>query len=179
MAVAATLVAWFGFSFAGLPWLAGIPATAALLTAIALWLTLAITSRTSTARPRPRGWIVGGIILGLAITGIAFNLPVKARFAASAPSFERFVDRAGIPPAHGDDDVVEVACPRVIGLYAIDSCEVTDDGYLFFDPLGHALVDYAGFAYLPDGPQLESTAAFELQELVHLQGDWYAFAASW
>ncbi len=62
---------------------------------------------------------------------------------------------------------------------AIDSCRTTTGGYLFFDPLGNAAVDYAGFAYLPNGPSLDSDGGFELQELNHLQGPWYAFVASW
>lgn len=126
--------------------------------------------------------MVAGVILAIAISGVAFNLPAKARFALSAPAFDQLVAQAGQSPKQLDEsDAPEFscACPKVIGLYAIDHCEVTSFGYLFFDPLGNALVDYAGFAYLPYGKRLQSNGAFELQELVHLRGDWYAFAASW
>lgn len=123
---------------------------------------------------RPRGLIAAGLILAAAIAGVALNVPVKARFALSAPAFDRLVDQAGPPSKQLDDSDVPdfpVDCPSVLGLYGIDHCEVTSYGYLFFDPLGNALLDYAGFVYLPYGKRLQSNPGFELQELVHLQGN--------
>ncbi|HEY9294574.1 MAG TPA: hypothetical protein VIP98_25105 [Microlunatus sp.] len=182
MSIGAALLGWFGFSFAGMPWLTVVPGTLALLTVGLSWLIWFIAQIFSTGRPRPRGWIAAGVILVVAIGAIAVNLPVKARFAASAPAFYGLVEEAGPPPSRldkGDAADFPVGCPRLVGFYLVDDCETTNGGYLFFDPLGNALVDYAGFAYLPEGPRLESNGGFELQELVHLQGDWYAFAASW
>lgn len=182
LSIAAALLGGFGFSFAGMPWLTVAPATLALLAIGLMWLIGFIVYGLFRRRPRPRGWIVAGLILALSIGAIALNLPVKARFAASEPAFNQLVKQAGSPPAHlNENDPVEFpsGCPRLVELYAIDDCQTTSGGYLFFDPLGNALVDYAGFAYLPNGPRLESNAGFELQELIHIHGNWYAFAASW
>lgn len=180
LGVAVPLLVWFGFSSAGLPWVTIGPATLVFLVASVVWLVWAITSLLGKTRPRPKGWIVVALILAVTAAGVVVGFPTKARFAVSEPSFNSVVAKLGPPPAAvKDSDPVEVDCPSLVGLYAIDHCEVTDGGYLFFDPLGNALVDYAGFAYLPSGPELTSTGAFEVQEVIHLQGDWYAFAASW
>ena len=180
LGVAVPLLVWFGFSFAGLPWVTIGPATLLFVVASAVWLVWAMKSLLGRTRPRPKGWIIVGLILAVTAAGVVVGLPTKVRFAASEPSFNSFVDKIGPPPAVvKDSDPVDVDCPSLIGLYVIDHCELTDGGYLFFDPLGNAMLDYAGFAYLPNGPNLTSTGAFEVQEVIHLQGDWYAFAASW
>lgn len=174
------LLVWFCFSFAGLPWVTVGPAALVLLVAGAIWVTRALAVLAGRAAPRPREQIIVALVLLVTVVGVASGLPLATRFALSEPAFGNFVGRAGPPPASlADDDLIERACPGRLGLYAIDRCEVTAGGYLFFDPLGNALVDHAGFAYLPDGPVLASNAGFELQELVHLSGPWYAFAASW
>jgi hypothetical protein len=182
VALGAGLFGWFASSFAGMPWMVIGPAALTILIVGVIWLTLFWVYLTSDPKPVPRGWIAAGVILALAIGGIGLNLPVRARFALSAPSFNQFVDKAGPPPvqqATNEWGNLSGECPARIGLYAIRSCETTSGGYLFFEPLGNALVDHAGFAYLPDGPQLASKASLEVQELFHLQGDWYAFTASW
>jgi hypothetical protein len=40
------------------------------------------------------------------------------------------------------------------------------------------MLDYAGFAYLPNGPQRD-TSWLQSPQFTHLRGPWYAFVASW
>lgn len=182
VSIGAALVGCFASSFAGAPWLIFIPAALIGVTVGFIWLIWFIIQLTSSARPRPRGWIAAGVILILTPVALAVNLPVKARFLLSAPAFNQLVAQAGPPPARlGDRASIQFPgdCPVRVGLYAVNDCEVTDGGYLFFDPLGTGMVDQAGFAYLPNGPHLESDPGLEVEGLVHLQGNWYAFEASW
>jgi hypothetical protein len=182
VALGASLFGWFASSFAGMPWIVIAPAALTILIVVVIWLSLLSIYLTSHPKPVPRGWIAAGVILAVAIAGIGLNLPVRARFALSAPAFSQVVEQAGPPPVQQASDRwddMHGECPARIGLYAVESCEAISGGYWFFDPLGNALLDYAGFAYLPDGPRVGSEPGLEVQELVHLQGDWYVFIASW
>jgi len=179
--IGAALAGIIATSFAGAPWLIVIPAALFGLTIGLIWLIWSIIKLASPARHRPRGWIAAGLILAVAAVAIAVNLPVKTRFLLSTRAFNQLVVRAGPPPARLDvhTDKFSGHCPVRVGLYAIDGCEMTDSGYLFFDPLGTGLVDRAGFAYLPNGSHIASEPGLEVDGLVHLQGPWYAFEASW
>ena len=179
--VAVALFGMVAFSFAGMPLLMAYPAACGYLVIVIVWL-VAIIGAFVGHRRRPRGWVAAGVVLAMSVGAILLNLPVKARFAASLPAFDRIVQRAGPPPAElKENDGLEfpVACPKLVGLYVLEDCQTTSGGYLFFDALGNTLVDYAGFAYLPNGPHLDSDAGFELQDLIHLRGDRYIFTASW
>lgn len=182
VSVGTALAGCFASSFAGAPLLILIPAALLALTVGLIWLIWFIAQTCSSTRPRPRGWIAAGVILALAPVVIGFNVPVKVRFVLSAPAFNHLINQAGPPPArlvNQASDDFPGHCPTQVGLYAINDCQTTNGGYLIFDPLGSGLVDNAGFAYLPDGPQIKSGPGLEIQDLVHLQGSWYAFDASW
>lgn len=175
-----SVAAWLLFSFAGLPWLTVGPAVLSLTVVGTVWLAVAV--RSLRRRDGRRSVVVAAVVLVAAVAGLVLQLPTAGRFAVSQPNFQALVERAGPPPGPADEDqatVFPVRCPARVGLYAVDRCEVTSGGYLFFDPLGNAMVGYAGFAYLPNGPRLNSDAGFELQELKHLRGPWYTFTASW
>jgi hypothetical protein len=140
-----------------------------------LWFTVVGLNR----RQVELGVLVAPLLAGIIALGIAGHLPVKARFAASAGSFEALVAEAG-PPALDGWREFPADCPRRVGLYGIRKCVAFPAGYLFYDTTG-ALLDDAGLAYLPGGvPETDvSTDVFESPEFTHLTGPWYTFVAGW
>lgn len=168
---------WFAISFAGAPWVVFVPA--ALLAVITGLVWLGVSAGMVAAARRWRAPMIGLVVIIVGIVGMQQNLPVRARFAASAAEFQAIVDAAGPPPRGDEEPSAEPPCPASIGTFAIDRCESVPGGYLFYDPLGSGLVDWAGFAYLPYGPLPDTEYTSEMQDMFHLQGHWYAFWQSW
>lgn len=140
-----------------------------------LWFVVAGLNR----RQIELGVLVAPLLAGIFALGIAGHLPVKARFAASAGSFDALVAAAGPPPLDRWREF-PADCPQRVGLYDIRKCVAFPAGYLFYDTTG-ALLDDAGIAYLPQGLLHAdiSNGAFESPTFTHLQGPWYTFVAGW
>jgi len=80
-------------------------------------------------------------------------------------------------PAPNDSGVLDG--PGRLGWFDIDRVSREGDVVLLFEHDG-ALLDNAGFAYLPDGPDPDlENGTFESPSYTHLGGPWYAFTASW
>jgi hypothetical protein len=171
------LCCWWGASYPGLSvaWSLICVFLVVLAGMAWLWLTVAAMNR----RQMEIGVLAAPLLAGIFALGIAGHLPVKARFAASAGSFEAVVATAGPPPA-SESGPFPARCPKRVGLYGIRECVTFPAGYLFYDTTG-AFLDDAGIAYLPRGvPDVDiSPGAFESPEFNHLQGPWYTFVASW
>ena len=166
------------FSLPGSDFLAGYMWSTALIVAAIVWgfrAYLVVVRRRPNETIRNARWFLvaplGGVIVYLLIVG---SVPLRLRWAASEPAFERLVasvDSSTTPPLRGE--------ATRIGWYDITNIVVVDDGILFYEDHG-AFLDDAGFAYLPHGPYpgLEN-GGFENPRFVHLHGPWYAWTASW
>ncbi len=112
------------------------------------------------------------------VAAVMTGFPQSVRWLASEVAFEDQVSR--LPTPSGDlTEWPEARVPGRIGLYPIDFAYYVPGGIVFYESDG-ALIDDAGFAYLPDGPTPElDTGWFERPEFTHLGGAWYAWTASW
>lgn len=168
---------WFCFSFPGLSWFVVLPGLGLGLALMIDWINRAARP-SHPRRPRPRVLVITGLIIAVMISGIALNLPLKARFAISRPFYNHAVAAGALEPP-SDEPYGAIPCPSVIGLYGVADCWKTDAGYFFADPLGTDLVDDAGFFFTPGGTIPPSTAGWELRDAIGLGGGWYAYQASW
>jgi hypothetical protein len=174
----AYLLIFVAFSFPGLPSVAMLPVLLVVVSVGVYWLILAISPQNDDPHPL-RLLLIPVLAAAVLVAGVVAQVPLKTRFAFSASAFQGTVRDAGPPTSRSDDLNFSGSCPSWIGLYAIDSCESTGNGgVLFFDPLGNAMLDYAGFAYVPNGPQRD-TSWLQSPQFTHLRGPWYAFVASW
>jgi hypothetical protein len=113
-------------------------------------------------------------VVALAGTGA----PARVRWAASEADFQAAVNRMR---EHPEDFGRESLRSQRIGAYWITDVDWHGNGVYFYDKFGWGLVDYAGFAYLPDGPEAVPVdeASFENPRYEHLDGPWYSWTASW
>lgn len=99
------------------------------------------------------------------------------------PSSDRLVENA--PPALEPDQPMKFEVPAVVGTYGVDrAVRVGDNVYVYVKSgsSGGAFLVAAGFAYLPAGPTrtLDPVGAeAERVRFRHVDGDWYAWTASW
>ena len=153
------------------------------LATIVVWLIWLVVFRVVEG-PWSR-WFALAPAIGLVVVALlSVHLPIRARWILTSQSaFDEVV--AAIPaastPRSSDIDPQEVTVPGWIGTYHITSAERVDGGFLFREgTLGGGFLSYAGFAYLPDGPNdTLASGSFESPDFVHLSGPWYAFTASW
>lgn len=162
-------------------WALGVPGFA-FFTVMPLLLLVAIAGVVWTAKlvgfllRRRRGYATGAaawfavtpailvVTAALAIAGV----PLQARWAASEAAFEHAVEQ----PA------TAAALRGRIGAYRITAVDRVGDAVIFREASG-ALMDDAGFAYLPGGPTDPVLDRFETPQFRHLGGGWYAWTSSW
>jgi hypothetical protein len=175
----ATLLLLYSVSVPGLAFFSFVPAILGLLTLTVVWCVKLILSRRGFRR-RWGSFAVAPVGGALVCAILHFDVPLQARWSLSQSAFESVVARVSAGPAVGDErDEVNVA--HRVGLYSISSGRrVGGDGLIFYEASGAALFDYAGFAYLPNGPTADlATGSFESPEFHHLSGPWYTWTASW
>lgn len=136
-----------------------------------LWLVRVVLYASARVRGRAGGsaiWcfvapVAGCVVLLLLVT----DAPLRLRWAGSHSDFARAVEDAPF------------AVDRHLGSYEVTSAVRAGNGVLFWEANG-AFLDYAGFAYLPDGPEsLRGNGGLESPEFTSLGGGWYAWTASW
>lgn len=149
-----------------------------LLAAAVLWLVQAIGFGTARRRGeetgRGLGLLVAPICAVLLITLVWVDAPLRLRWAAGRPAFDRVVK------AVDDGRSAKEPLPSGrIGLYRISHIDRVPNGLIFYEKTGN-LFDDAGFAYLPDGPSPSlATGSFENPQWRALGNHWYAWTASW
>lgn len=154
------------FLLMGAMYVAGLLGLIWLVRLVAWWRT---SDRFGSARP----WITMPVIALAtlaALLSIAFDIPVKARFAIAQETFDAVV--ANMPPRsdfYFSDDLW-------VGGYRITGVYQSGDGVIFREATG-ALFQDAGFAYLPSGPS--ANYGLEDPQFRHLTGNWYAWTSSW
>ena len=132
------------------------------------------------SRVDSRFW-VPPLVLAAIVGSMAIHLPLTARFALERASLQRDHRRRRCTGRGQRHKGLPGRLPIPSGLYMITDCAtVPQGGYIFYDDLGTAMVDYAGFAYLPNGiPRALDQSDFESPEFVRIRGPWYSFTASW
>lgn len=153
------MVAGFGLVGAALVWL--------------VWLVVFVVWRLR-GRPtrRARWWFVVPVGAVVAWSLLAFDVPLRARWAVSRADFNQAVALVQRDPARAEE------LEGQIGWYSINSIQVVDGGVLFDEWTG-GFFDDSGFAYLPDGPDGGVERAWlDSVVLLHLSGPWYAWVRS-
>jgi hypothetical protein len=175
---AAVLVALWSVSSPGFALVSLLGAIGALWLLALVWLARAIAFGTSRhRRPRSARWLALAPLTGLVVVALmAGDVPLRTRWALSRPAFEQALDDVADP---GDGDPYHVAASFTrLGSYRIESTTRDGNAVLFYEP-SRPLIDYSGFAYLPDGPTPAVEARFETSRFEPLGGSWYSFTATW
>jgi hypothetical protein len=162
--------------YSGLGALAGL---ASLATAGIVLVVFVVRRRRGTAGRCARGPglpAVSAVALALGVV-LTMQLPLRVRWAASRLAFTAVVEN--LPASDSTEDWQPVEVPARIGGYRIRDADRVRGGIIFYETHG-SMLDWAGFAYLPDGPYADlDTGWFESPIFEHLGGPWYAFTASW
>jgi len=162
-----------GFDLLGV--LVGLAGVGVVAAAGAVWVARIVPCLVlrSPGRRSLRWLVVAPVIVVVALAAVIADMPLRARWVVARPAFERAVAEA---PAGSDPEV-----PGRIGTYRIEFATRVGAGIVFYEAHG-ALFDFAGFAYLPDGPTDEIRLLLhggEVGDYRHLGGGWYAFTHSW
>jgi hypothetical protein len=187
-----TLALLWSLSYPGFDFWIGVPSILLLLAAAFGWVVAVVVTLVRRRRARAcdaplpsRRWMAAaplGLVAVLVV--VATHLPLRVRFEMGRSAFDRVAERlahpdAG-PPTSDEDDWKTLDRHGRVGSYDITQTERVRSALILYEANGDFLVDDAGFAYLPDGPDPDlSTGWFESPTFVHLSGDWYAFTASW
>lgn len=160
------------FSEPGAPWILRIPATISTLVLLGSW---AGGIRWAVGSPAE---VLGRLAVPLLVlataTSVAFDLPLRARWAVSKGQFAEEARR------YGDSAAESSLSTEFVGGYLVNYIEKNPFGVVFFSAAGDGLVDDAGFAYLPHGTQgILAGPAYEGGEFVPIGGGWYRWTASW
>lgn len=132
---------------------------------------------------RPRGGLGDGVLfliapLGALIVAVVLwaDAPLRTRWALSRNSFaDAAVDVAASQPP----SAISRPFNRRLGLYQVRGVRRVNTGVIFYEKAG-AILDDAGFAYLPNGPTPDlENGLFERPQFKALGGGWYAWTASW
>jgi hypothetical protein len=180
--VPVTALLLYAASVPGYAFFTGYAAGALLLFAALMW-----AARTALyLRARRRGtasgsarWLAVAPVAGLAVVALLGNdVPLRLRWSLARDDFARAA-RLAPPPAGDRGEWVRFAVPDRIGSYRITGASRVGDGVVFTERTG-ALMNDAGFAYLPTGPFPEmANGSFETPDFYALGGGWYGWTASW
>lgn len=140
-----------------------------------LWFANWVWKRT----PRSPAWrwaIAPAMVVAAVLLGVA-DVPVKMRFERDRGAFDAITE--DLDPAGSFDQWAELEVPERIGSFEILGGSRVGRGVILYEGTGE-LMDDAGFAYLPDGPDDRlANGGFESPSFRSLGGDWYAWTASW
>ncbi|HLT60966.1 MAG TPA: hypothetical protein VK020_07215 [Microlunatus sp.] len=124
--------------------------------------------------------IIGAVILVGLYAFAESGLPLRARFGLHQADFAAVAEQR--QPA--DEGVWQGPCPDRIGSFPISRCAAIGTGFLYYEPES-GLLDGAGFAYLPEGPETAQRPEVGKPNgpdpilYRHLAGDWYTFVDPW
>ncbi|MBO0678175.1 hypothetical protein JRC04_11950 [Mycolicibacterium sp. S2-37] len=147
----------------------GLLALLAALVVAAAWLVRTITCAALTRRFFVRMLAVP-LVFALTVGLLAFDVPVRVRFALARPAFEQAVAaiQAGAPP----EDF-----RRRHGTYPVDQV-VRRGRNIYFSVAGAGFLGGAGFAYLPAGPPDPPDRFGESHTVTPMDAPWYRFSYS-
>jgi hypothetical protein len=170
------LLLW-AHSFPGVAFFGWVVAMWALTLGALVWGARLLVHGWGRLRRRPAGparrFLVAPLCGAMVLALLVVDAPLRVRWAMARDDFERAVDRVQAVEGYRSTDDLR------IGSYDIVLVRRQGDAIFFYERNG-ALVDDAGFAYLPDGPSPEfANGDFERPSYRHLGGPWYAWTASW
>lgn len=177
----AGLLLLISVSVPGVAFFSGLAAAYVLGIGAVVWvvrgLLFVLARRDGRAHGAARWFLVAPLGGLLVVALVLADVPLRARFSLSEAAFDRALELAPAETSLDEQEHFEV--PDRIGSYRITDAYRQGDAVIFYERTG-SLVDDAGFAYLPSGsfPELEN-GGFERPSFRHLQGDWYAWTASW
>jgi hypothetical protein len=150
-----------------------------------VWLLAWMRRRRDGASGAAWRFLVAPMCATLSVAVLVLDLPLQVRWSLAQESFDRAVESA---PASAPDQPVAFDVPAVLGSYRVDrAVAIGDDVFLSVasDPLesrsGGFLLS-SGFAHLPTGRAPSPDPVGRGHGKVHyrhVDGDWYAWAASW
>lgn len=124
------------------------------------------------------------VIVGLVVYWfLAANGPVapsREKWPQSVAAFDALIKTMPSAPAE-KSEWVPFEVPNRVGSYDLQTTAYrVQSGAIFYDTTGTGLLDDAGFAYLPNGPDASlENGSFESPQFKHLGGPWYSWGASW
>jgi hypothetical protein len=172
-----TFALLFAYSYPGVDFFIWFVSASWILASALVWAVWVVAYWTAPKRSATDPGFAIAPLAGLAVVlVVVLGLPLRIRWELSKSSFEAV---AAAHPVAADTEWTRVEAPDRIGLYTIWAVDQVGGSIIFYERSG-ALFDYAGFAYLPDGPTDDlDTGWFEAPEFHHLGGPWYSFVASW
>jgi hypothetical protein len=149
----------------------------ALLCFGAIWLIRLIGWVTSRTTSGGLTWLLAPPMVIATLLLWSTDVPLWARFELARGDFDAYV--SDLDPQGGFSDWVRIDPPSDLGTYEIRAAWQVGENVIIFESTG-ALLDDAGFAYLPHGPddRLEN-GSFEAPSFHSLGGGWYSWTASW
>lgn len=122
-------------------------------------------------------FVLGALPIVLVMFLASNDFSLKLRFANSRDAFEQVV--ANQPPVTDNEGWYEIPPPGRLGSYTMHKAFQFRDNVLFHDQTG-GLLTSGGFAYLPDGPDVEPRppTPYEQSDFVAIGDDWYVWTSS-
>ncbi len=180
LALTAPLATWvWASTYPGTHVVAMIMVVFPCLVALGLIWTARLLLWRRAGRPgNPKSWLIAPALVIATWIITTADIALWIRFELFARDDFNAVIR-DLEPQGSHQDWVQLEPPARVGGYTITRAYQVDDNVILWEATGH-FFDYAGFAYLPNGPDPRFASGwFEAPSFRHLGGHWYAWTASW